>query len=400
MFGRLKRAGLRARSAGFVRGKRVGSALALLCASACARESAPTRPSAQPEPVVEVRGDPATAAQRAAPAPALPAVPLSTQEAAVRALAESIVALGQGPLGTPTQLKARLALPEQTKWSFDTPKRTSVDVSGATLTLTMRNGTWEPPLGNSAFHGREPTVESIELRGPGSLGLSPPASARVVATHNFHGPAVVVTWPGDFYLGEAERTDARDAADEPKPEGLWYLGRFVGRAPFHYTEEERRSLEVALIGISGALAKGGLDLFAHMAKHYAPLRHPNPELVGYAPKNDDSKARAAGGSAVLADVQLFDFGAGLVLVEPTSLRVRFVGPMQMPAFFAAHGVKMIETFFAHDVGQMVRSIEAPGLSIRPADYFFGEKDSRRDAEMGAAAEAKLLDLLIVAREGR
>ncbi len=328
---------------------------------------------------------------------------MSTQEPAVRALAESIVALGQGPLGTPSQLKARLTLPEGLTWSYDTGKRTLVEVSGATLTLSMRNGTWEPPLGNSQRDRREPTVESIELRGPGSLGLTPPKNARVVATQNFQGPAVVVSWPGNFYLAEAQLVEVREPnanTREPKLDEAWYLGRFVGRAPFHYAEKERRSLETALIDISRALAEGGLDLPAYMAKTYTPLRHANPEQVGYGPPKRDEDERVLREPAAVPEILLYDFGAALVLVGSSELSVRFVGPMKMPAFFAAHRATMIETSFAHDVGQMVRVIERPGLSIRLNDYFFGEQKSRRDAEMGPAADVKLLALSIAARQDR
>ena len=317
-------------------------------------------------------------------------MPASTQDPAVRALADSIVALGPGPLGTPSQLKARLALPQGLGWSYDSGKRTSVELSGASLTLTMRNGTWEPPSGNSQFIPGEPTVESLELRGPGNLGLVPPKDARVVATPSFRGPAVVVTWPGDFYLAEPQPAGAHESPAgprEPKPEERWYLGRFVGRAPFHYTEQERRGLETALIEISRALAKGGLDLPAYMEQRYASLRHENPEQVGYVPTGPADQAL------------LYDFGAALVQIQPSALSVRFVGPMKMPALFAAHGVEMIETMFAHNVGQMVRVMEPPGLSIRPNDYYFGNRETRRGAEMGTAAEANLRWLVIAARQG-
>ena len=194
-------------------------ALALSCTAGGAREAVPAQPdAASPPPRADARG------ATSVPTEALPAVPASTQDPAVRALADSIVALGPGPLGTPSQLKARLALPQGLGWSYDSGKRTSVELSGATLTLTMRNGTWEPPSGNSQFIPGEPTVESLELRGPGNLGLVPPKDARVVATPSFRGPAVVVTWPGDFYLAEPPPAGAHESPAgprEPKPEERW-----------------------------------------------------------------------------------------------------------------------------------------------------------------------------------
>ncbi|MBL4635206.1 MAG: hypothetical protein JKY56_15170 [Kofleriaceae bacterium] len=60
---------------------------------------------------------------------------------------------------------------QQGLWHFGYEKTTILKFgpnSSLALTLTMRNGSWEAPKGDSGPRSSEPIVESIELSGPGN----------------------------------------------------------------------------------------------------------------------------------------------------------------------------------------------------------------------------------------
>ncbi len=280
------------------------------------------------------------------------------------ALAQRLFALDLSTTTAPKEILRELATPAtvEVPWehrshvvkaTFETPD------GPVNLSLFLKKGTWEPPKGNSAPSGMPPIIEGIEISGANGLQIEIPSNARTLL---FDGESVrrFHVWGDNTYFEQGSDTHG------------WTVAKYVGRAPFHSTAVERDALEDALILLAETIQAGTTDLQVFAANEFADRK---------------------------TDENTYNFGVGVIhAVNPQAIAVDWYGPTQIPKFFNKLQVRMIETSFAHDAGQMVETIKLDRLVIHPTNYHFGNPDSSED-EMGMAAEANFRGLsLSIARD--
>jgi apolipoprotein D and lipocalin family protein len=235
------------------------------------------------------------------------------------------------------------------KATFETPE------GPVNLSLFLKKGTWEPPKGNSAPRpASSVVVEGVEITGANGLALEIPSDAQTML---FDGESVrrFHVWGDNSYFEQGSDTHG------------WTVAKYVGRAPFHSTAAERDAMEDALILLAETIQAGTTDLQVFAAKEFAARK---------------------------TEENTYDFGVGVIhVVYPESAEVGWYGDTQIPKFFNKLKVRMINTSFAHDAGQMVEAIRLDKLVIHPSSYHFGNPDSSED-EMGMAAEAKIRGLYL------
>jgi hypothetical protein len=348
---------------------------------ACNASGPPLKPVATAEPPTQAPPPAATktpeptAAMEPAPAPT-PLTPEPPQpdlpaDAVAVQLAADLIALDREELTSMAKLRTKLHLPAGTTWPDPSPdagtKTVTVAIAGERgpleLRLIMVDGTWEPPRGES-WRQREAEVRGVELRGAVGLPSPSPTDASRVDVVAVDGSAgaedsreAVTAW-GDFTYFR------------PMPAGgRWYLGRYLDRAPFHYTDAERRALEDALLDVTQAIADGSARPGDHIRERYAARRRDHGDL--------------------------YDFGAGTIHVASDAvLSVRLVGPMRLPRLFRERGLTFLSTSFAHDYGDMAQPMSGPGFTLDPGLYFFGEPYASSDADMGDPAAARFVTFSI------
>ncbi len=286
----------------------------------------------------------------------------ATADSVGAALAKRLFALDLSTTTGPAEIIRDLATPAAVpipyehrshviKATFETPE------GPVNLSLFLKKGTWEPPKGNSAPSATPPVVEGVEITGANGLALDLPADAKPLL---FDGESVrrFQVWGDTSYFEQGSDTHG------------WTVAKYVGRAPFHSTAAERDAMEDALILLAETIQAGTTDLQVFSAKEFAA--HKTAENT-------------------------YDFGVGVIhVVYPQAAGVSWYGFTQIPKFFKKLNIRMIETSFAHDAGQMVESIELDKLIIHPTSYHFGNPDARED-EMGMAAEANLRGLSLSIR---
>ncbi|MCA9663139.1 MAG: hypothetical protein KC486_32695 [Myxococcales bacterium] len=334
----------------------------------------PTRaPAPSPSPEATKIAEPTAATEPVpAPTPLTPEPPqpdLPADAVAVQ-LAAELVALDREELPSPAKLKAKLHLPPGTPWPLLSPdagsKTVTVPIAGERgpleLRLIMEDGTWEPPRGESWRTG-EAKLRGVELRGAVGLPSPSPAGASridviAVDSDGAEDSREAVTAWGDFTYFR------------PMPAGgRWYLGRYLDRAPFHYTDAERRALEDALLDITQAIADGSARPGDHIRERYAARRRGQSDL--------------------------YDFGAGTIHVaSDAAFAVALVGPMRLPRFFRGRGLTFLATSFAHDYGDQAEPMAGPGFTFDPGLYFFGTPYASSDADMGDPAAARFVTFSI------
>ncbi|MEZ4384820.1 MAG: hypothetical protein R3A79_26050 [Nannocystaceae bacterium] len=298
------------------------------------------------------------------PQPDLPADAIAVQ------LAADLVALDRDELASPEKLKAKLHLPAGTAWPLFSPdagtKFVTVPIAGERgpleLRLVMKDGTWEPPRGES-WRRRNEEIRGVELRGAVGLPSPSPADASRV-------DVIAVDSDGAADSREAVTAWGDFTYFRPMPaDGRWYLGRYVDRAPFHYTEAERRALEDALLDVTQAIADGTAQPGAYIRERYAARRRDQGDI--------------------------YDFGAGIVHVsDDAGFSVGLVGPMRLPRLFRERGLTFLSTSFAHDYGDMPSAMDGPGFTFNPGRYYFGAPYASSAADMGDPATARFVSFSV------
>jgi len=275
-------------------------------------------------------------------------------------LAASVVALGDGPFGTPGDLLARLKLPVPAPRIFSVKTRSNelaFPTADGEIKLVMwfENGTWEPPIGNSSPRENAPTVIGVAVTGPNGLAFDAPASSAPLVVDGDGPPRRFTVWDHFAYF------------EQGTPATPWSLTRWLGRAPFHRTLAEQKALEDALILISHQIAGGATDVQAVLTREFA--------------------ARAVA-------PHRYDFAAGtLEAPSATSLKATWTGPTLLTKFFAEQRVTMLVTSFANNAGQRSVPIQLDGFTIHPSRYYIRHPDMQ-EAEMGDASAARFSELSI------
>lgn len=226
-----------------------------------------------------------------------------------------------------------------------------VEVDGVKLTLTMqlKPGTWEPPMGNSAPRINPPEVVGVLLTGPGYLSLDTPESARQVLFDYEDGTRrQMQTWGSYVYFEQSH--GGRE----------WMVANLTDRGPFHTIGTQRKAVEDLMITLADAVLAGATDMQVLLKKHASEYE--------VAPNRYDFESA------------IFESSA------PPYMTVRWTGPAKIPRFFKHLDVDLLATSFADNFGEMSRPVELKGLKLDGLNYYIDEPDSRT-AEMGSPKDA-------------
>lgn len=287
-----------------------------------------------------------------------------------RTLKDSILAAKLGPL---PGFKASVPLPATAHWpgGYDAVGKYLVvqdHASGQTLTVSMKNGTWEQPRGNTLPRVRIREVDGVWLTGGGPAPFQVPQGARRIEMlrppegRTSRGPTLAVprdtlTWTEVAVWGEGLYAHSDDQA--------WFIGKFAGRAPFHITPRELQEVE-RVLGES---------------RRYLEANREKSNLEDFF---RERFARSRVG-------ERYRIGVGTYTVIPHHVTAEFSVPVHLPGFFSDE--HFISTSFAHDAGQMVNPVDLGVTRLYPSVYFFGElQPSRREDPMGKAKAARFLGL--------
>lgn len=226
-----------------------------------------------------------------------------------------------------------------------------VEVNGVKLTLTMqlKPGTWEPPMGNSMPRIAPPKVVGVLLTGPGYLSLDTPESARqVLFDYEDKTQRQMKTWGKYVYFEQGH--SGRE----------WMVANLTNRGPFHTIGAQRKTVEALMITLADAVLAGETDIQMLLKKHAAEYE--------VAPNRYDFE------SAVFEST------------APPYMTVRWTAPSKIPRFFKHLDVNLLMTGFAHNFGEVSSPVELKGFKLEGLDYYIDEPFSRT-AEMGSAKDA-------------